>query len=50
MACEENISKKIDSLRDDTAHLAMLLDAVYAGRKEAATQAARSAHPDLLQN
>ncbi|KAI2615649.1 hypothetical protein GGR54DRAFT_642126 [Hypoxylon sp. NC1633] len=43
MVCEEKISKRIDLLRDDCAHIAMLIDAIYAGRKEAATQTARSA-------
>ncbi|XXG94110.1 hypothetical protein Hte_000362 [Hypoxylon texense] len=47
MACEEKINKCIDSLRDDGAHLAMLVDAIYAGRKEAATQAAKAANPEI---
>ncbi|KAI5867035.1 hypothetical protein GGS23DRAFT_301543 [Durotheca rogersii] len=41
--CEEKISKRIDTLRDDCAHIAMLVDAVYVGRKEAAVQVARAA-------
>ncbi|KAL7628794.1 hypothetical protein AAE478_000309 [Parahypoxylon ruwenzoriense] len=48
--CEEKISERIDSLRDDCAHIAMLLDAIYAGREEAATQAAKAANPDLIKN
>ncbi|KAI1765346.1 hypothetical protein GGR53DRAFT_490813 [Hypoxylon sp. FL1150] len=43
LACEEKINQCIDSLRDDSAHLAMLVDAIYAGRKEAATQSAKVA-------
>lgn len=50
MACEEKISKCIDSLRDDSAHLAMLVDAIYAGRKEAATQSAKAANPEILKD
>ncbi|KAI1659985.1 hypothetical protein F4813DRAFT_350591, partial [Daldinia decipiens] len=45
VACEEKISKRIDSLRDDCAHMAMLMDAIYAGRKEAAAQLAKVANP-----
>ncbi|KAI1774118.1 hypothetical protein F4818DRAFT_442867 [Hypoxylon cercidicola] len=50
MACEEKISKCIDSLGDDGAHLAMLVDAIYAGRKEAATQTAKAVNPDILKD
>ncbi|KAI8965871.1 hypothetical protein F5Y11DRAFT_311665 [Daldinia sp. FL1419] len=45
MACEEKISNRIDSLRDDCAHMAMLINAVYSGRKEAAAQAAKMVNP-----
>ncbi|KAI1394219.1 uncharacterized protein F4822DRAFT_424695 [Hypoxylon trugodes] len=46
IACEEKISKRIDSLRDDCAHIAMLVDAIYTGRKEAATQSAKTCNPN----
>ncbi|KAI1802799.1 hypothetical protein F4811DRAFT_554527 [Daldinia bambusicola] len=49
-AIEEKISDRIDSLREDCAHMAMLINAVYVGRKEAATQAARLANPDQSTN
>ncbi|OTB14341.1 hypothetical protein K445DRAFT_136182 [Daldinia sp. EC12] len=45
IAIEEKINDRINSLRDDCAHIAMLINAVYAGRKEAATQSARIANP-----
>lgn len=45
MACEEKIKKCIDSLQDDSAHLAMLVDAIYAGRREAAAQSTRVSKP-----
>ncbi|KAI2633691.1 hypothetical protein GGS26DRAFT_554336 [Hypomontagnella submonticulosa] len=47
--CEEKIDKRIDSLRDDCAHMAMLMDAVYTGRKEAATQSARASSSKIPQ-
>ncbi|KAI0117110.1 hypothetical protein F4814DRAFT_459325 [Daldinia grandis] len=47
IACEEQISNRIDLLRDDCAHMAMLLDAIYVGRKEAAAQSAKVANPSL---
>ncbi|KAI1213769.1 uncharacterized protein F4807DRAFT_456317 [Annulohypoxylon truncatum] len=42
IACEEKISNRVDSLRDDCAHIAMLIDAIYSGRKEAATESAKA--------
>ncbi|KAI1142913.1 hypothetical protein F5Y05DRAFT_366700 [Hypoxylon sp. FL0543] len=50
LECEEKISERIDSLRDDCAHVAMLVDAVYAGRKEAAAQSAKAFKPNQLEN
>ncbi|KAI1408913.1 hypothetical protein F5Y13DRAFT_204097 [Hypoxylon sp. FL1857] len=50
LECEEKISERIDSLRDDCAHVAMLVDAVYAGRKEAASQSARTSNSNQLKN
>lgn len=47
MACEEQISQRIDSLREDCAHLAMLFDAIYTGRKEAASQSAKATSSEL---
>ncbi|KAI2464475.1 hypothetical protein F4781DRAFT_436385 [Annulohypoxylon bovei var. microspora] len=49
-ACEEKISNRVDSLRDDCAHIAMLVDAIYSGRKEAATQLAKSSRPNQSNN
>ncbi|KAI0382100.1 hypothetical protein F5Y04DRAFT_58102 [Hypomontagnella monticulosa] len=49
MDCEEKIGKQIDSLREDCAHIAMLMDAVYTGRKEAATQSAKAFKPGTPQ-
>ncbi|KAI0843058.1 hypothetical protein F5Y06DRAFT_256815 [Hypoxylon sp. FL0890] len=48
LECEEKISERIDSLRDDCAHVGMLVDAVYAGRKEAAAQSARASKSNQL--
>ncbi|OTA81108.1 hypothetical protein M434DRAFT_401495 [Hypoxylon sp. CO27-5] len=50
LECEQKISERIDSLRDDCAHIAMLVDAVYAGRKEAATQSAKASGSDQPKN
>ncbi|OTA69315.1 hypothetical protein K449DRAFT_396655 [Hypoxylon sp. EC38] len=50
LECEQKISERIDSLRDDCAHIAMLVDAVYAGRKEAATQSAKASSSDQPRN
>ncbi|KAK6948224.1 hypothetical protein Daesc_009988 [Daldinia eschscholtzii] len=50
IAIEEQINDRINSLRDDCAHIAMLINAVYAGRKEAAIQSARVANPSPAQN
>ncbi|KAI1465728.1 uncharacterized protein F4812DRAFT_466171 [Daldinia caldariorum] len=49
-AIEEKISTRIDALREDCAHMAMLINAVYVGRKEAATQSARLANPSQPTN
>ncbi|XDG07003.1 hypothetical protein ABKA04_006618 [Annulohypoxylon sp. FPYF3050] len=46
IACEEKITKKIDSLREDTAHIAMLIDAIYSGREEAARKSVKKFKPD----
>ncbi|KAI0898661.1 hypothetical protein F4806DRAFT_459200 [Annulohypoxylon nitens] len=46
IACEEKITKKIDSLREDTAHIAMLIDAIYSGRQEAAEKSAKKLKPN----
>ncbi|OTB02345.1 hypothetical protein M426DRAFT_13644 [Hypoxylon sp. CI-4A] len=40
-ACHEKIAETIESLREDSAHIAMLLDAVYAGREGLASQSAK---------
>ncbi|KAI1648068.1 hypothetical protein F4815DRAFT_462611 [Daldinia loculata] len=50
ITCEEEIRNRIDSLRDDCAHMAMLIDAIYAGRKEAAAQSAKVANPSQPKN
>ncbi|KAI0175753.1 hypothetical protein GGR52DRAFT_538033 [Hypoxylon sp. FL1284] len=47
-ACEEKINKRINEIREDCAHLAMLMDAIYAGRKEAAAQTAKAINDDML--
>ncbi|KAF3055620.1 hypothetical protein GL218_06955 [Daldinia childiae] len=49
-ACEEKIKNRIDSLRDDCDHMAMLIDAIYAGRKEAAAQSAKVANVKTVSN
>ncbi|KAI0852611.1 hypothetical protein F5Y00DRAFT_273182 [Daldinia vernicosa] len=50
IACEEKIRNRIDSLRDDCDHMAMLMNAIYAGRKEAAAQSAKAANPSQSKN
>ncbi|KAI0890740.1 uncharacterized protein GGS22DRAFT_194635 [Annulohypoxylon maeteangense] len=40
IGCEDKIKNQTESLRDDCAHIAMLVDAIYSGRKEAALQLA----------
>ncbi|KAI1090723.1 hypothetical protein F5B19DRAFT_305111 [Rostrohypoxylon terebratum] len=45
ISCEEKITKEIDSLREDTAHIAMLIDAIYSGREEAAQTSAKKLKP-----
>ncbi|KAI1376244.1 hypothetical protein F4677DRAFT_419298 [Hypoxylon crocopeplum] len=50
MDCEAEISKQIDSLRDDCAHIAMLIDAIYAAREDTAAQTAKAAAPELRKN
>ncbi|KAI0136142.1 hypothetical protein F4776DRAFT_624623 [Hypoxylon sp. NC0597] len=50
LECEQKICERLDSLRDDCAHIAMLVDAVYTGRKEAATQSANASNSNQLKN
>ncbi|KAI1100495.1 hypothetical protein F4804DRAFT_318854 [Jackrogersella minutella] len=50
MDCEEKIRKRLDLLQDDCAHMAMLLDAVYAGRKDMAIKAGKAPKPDQSKN
>ncbi|KAH7027338.1 uncharacterized protein B0I36DRAFT_326907 [Microdochium trichocladiopsis] len=40
LACEEAIAERIKALSEDRAHLAMLINAVYTGRRELARDAA----------
>ncbi|KAI1461765.1 hypothetical protein F4805DRAFT_453645 [Annulohypoxylon moriforme] len=46
MACEEKIMNRTGSLQDDCAHIAMLVDAIYSGRKDAAMQLAKTDKSD----
>ncbi|KAJ1327471.1 hypothetical protein MN608_06798 [Microdochium nivale] len=45
LACEEAILTKIKSLAEDQAHFAMLIDAVYTGRRDLARSAIAAALP-----
>ncbi|KAI1498372.1 hypothetical protein F5X99DRAFT_393860 [Biscogniauxia marginata] len=46
-ACEDEISRRVETLRADCAHMAMLLGAVYEGRMEAAIAMAEKTRDSL---